>query len=403
MKIAVMSIQYGSHQGGSYTYERSILTAAASTIGQADCDTVVVLAPTSPPPWWPKDSRVSWIPFATTIAHKILAIPFALRQYLVGRSAAQTMRDAHGRHINRCLTQHQVDMVWQISPGYPPLDVPYIATLWDLQHREQPWFPETSSGNEWWNREEYYAEWLGRAMRIIVPNSVARTEVERAYGISSDRIVEIAQPVDPFNDVAAERSQTAAAEHGYQLIYPAQFWPHKNHVCLLEALRELRHQHDHRWRLVFTGSDKGTAGYVLSESQRMGVADAVDFRGFVSREALVELYRESFAMLFPSFFGPENLPPLEAMSFGCPVVAAAVPGASEQLRDACLLFDPLDPGALASNVARLKAEPELRRLIVAKGLTLAATHSAASVVERAIAVAVACRGFRQAWPGSWSR
>jgi hypothetical protein len=80
-----------------------------------------------------------------------------------------------------------------------------------------------------------------------------------------------------------------------------------------------------------------------------------------------------------------------------------VPGASEQLGDACLLFDPLDPEALASNVARLKAEPELRRLIVAKGLTLAATHSAASVVERAIAVAVACRGFRQAWPGSWSR
>ena len=46
-----------------------------------------------------------------------------------------------------------------------------------------------------------------------------------------------------------------------------------------------------------------------------------------------------------SLFGPENLPPLEAMALGCPVVAADVPGAREQLGDAALRVPPIDAAA----------------------------------------------------------
>jgi glycosyltransferase involved in cell wall biosynthesis len=40
---------------------------------------------------------------------------------------------------------------------------------------------------------------------------------------------------------------------------------------------------------------------------------------------------------YPSFFGAENLPPLEAFALGCPVIAADMPGAREQLGDAAIL------------------------------------------------------------------
>ena len=45
-------------------------------------------------------------------------------------------------------------------------------------------------------------------------------------------------------------------------------------------------------------------------------------------------------MIFPSFFGPDNLPPLEAISFQCPVAASDQPGSREQFKNGIPLFDP---------------------------------------------------------------
>ena len=61
-------------------------------------------------------------------------------------------------------------------------------------------------------------------------------------------------------------------------------------------------------------------------ARELGVAERVHFLGFVETDELVALYHHAHALTYMSLFGPENLPPLEAMALGCPVVAADVPG-----------------------------------------------------------------------------
>jgi glycosyltransferase involved in cell wall biosynthesis len=97
-----------------------------------------------------------------------------------------------------------------------------------------------------------------------------------------------------------------------------------------------------------------------------------------------------------SLFGPENLPPLEAMALGCPVVAADVPGAREQLGDAAIRVPPLDPERIAAAVKRLEDSAERDRLVAA-GRERASRYSAAGYVEGVLEFLDGFERVRRCW------
>jgi len=218
--------------------------------------------------------------------------------------------------------------------GYPTLPLPYISTVWDLEHRKQPYFPEVSvSGWTWSEREKYYAEVLPRASFVITGTQAGRDEIVHFYNVSpaNVRVIPLpasAQPLMP-STLDGRTLRDKLRLNGDFLLYPAQFWPHKNHINLLLALDILRKRHGLRLNLVFTGSDKGNREYVSAHVREWGLSDQIFDLGFVSRDELSALYANALALVFPSFFGPDNLPPLEAFSLNCPVVASRIPGAEE--------------------------------------------------------------------------
>lgn len=273
------------------------------------------------------------------------------------------------------LEEHGVELVLGLNPFFALPEVPFATIVWDLQHRLQPFFPEVSAAGEYRRRERHYRALLPRAAIVVAGTEAGKAEIERFYQVPSERIVVAPHPTPRFaleagpdarpGELEAVRERHRIA--GAYLFYPAQLWPHKNHVGLLRALRRLRDEHDPTLSAVFAGADHGNRGHLRAEIARLDLEDAVRVLGFVSREDLIALYRGALALVYPSFFGPENLPPLEAFALGCPVVAADVPGAGEQLGDAALLVDPRRPEAIAGAVARIAAEPELRSELVARG------------------------------------
>jgi glycosyltransferase involved in cell wall biosynthesis len=151
------------------------------------------------------------------------------------------------------------------------------------------------------------------------------------------------------------------------LFYPAQFWPHKNHVTLLRAVKVLRDRHSLNFHVVLTGSDQGNLSYVKQLVSQLGLVDQVHFLGFVSTDELIALYQNAFALMYTSMFGPDNLPPLEAFALGCPVIAAKVPGSEEQLGKGAVLIEPIDEDAFADAVYELYKEPGLRESLIERG------------------------------------
>ena len=298
--------------------------------------------------------------------------------------------------FDRRIAGSGIDLLWCLGPDVPSLEVPFVITVWDLQHRLQPFFPEVSADGVWDRRERYFATTMRRAAFVVTGTEAGKEEVERFYGIDPARIVTAPHPTPRLPDPAG----TAMAHDlsNDYVFYPAQFWPHKNHVGLLHALALLRDE-GLSLDLVLTGSDwGGNQHYVERTARELGLTENVHFLGFVPRHDLAALYRGAACLAYMSYFGPENLPPLEAFSCGCPVVAADVPGAQEQLGDAAILADPSDESAIAGAIRRVATDESFRGQLVERGRERAARATPRVFIE---AVMEAISGFeriRRNWP-----
>src|SRR6266498_2119709 len=299
-----------------------------------------------------------------------------------------------------------IEFLWFVSGGGRPdasitFDVPYLTTVWDLQHRLQPWFPEVSGNGVWDLREEFYSQFLRRAAVIIAGTNAGSEEIKNFYQIPPDRIRILPHPTPRFALEATSLDGTQVLSkydipEGY-LFYPAQFWAHKNHANLLLAVRNLREQYDLSFPVVFVGSDKGNQHYVRGVAEELDLSSQVHFLGFVPQSDLVHLYRNAFALIYVTFFGPENLPPLEAFALGCPIIASDVSGAREQWGDAVLLVEPTDPYQIAKAIKSLHDDPELRQKLVRQGRERASQWTGTDYVKGVFSILDGFELVRHCW------
>ena len=243
------------------------------------------------------------------------------------------------------------------------LRIPFSAIVWDLQHRLQPFFPEVSANGEWEKREVFYSRVLKHAAFVIVGTEAGKNEVQRFYGTPDEKIRILPHPTPSFALEETGRDADALAKYKLPpdyIFYPAQFWAHKNHAAIVKAVAHLKRTDNLRLPVVFTGSDQGNERAVRQLVEQMQISDQIFFLGHVSRLTLKALYQNALVLCYVSFFGPENLPPLEAFGLGCPVIAANVPGASEQLGDAAIRVNPSDELEIAQAL-KLLVQNKLKR------------------------------------------
>lgn len=117
---------------------------------------------------------------------------------------------------------------------------------------------------------------------------------------------------------------------------------------------------DQGWRLLLAGQGE-LRGSLVQLAQDLGVADSVEFLGYVAdTDALLS---GASVFLAPGHLDGFGLSVVEAMAHGVPVVAARAGGHLETLADDGLLFPPGDTGAAAQALVRLQADLSLRRTV----------------------------------------
>jgi glycosyltransferase involved in cell wall biosynthesis len=310
-----------------------------------------------------------------------------------------------GPQISRAaavLARNDIEFTWSIGHyEHEAFDVPYITTVFDLQHRLQPFFPEVSLGGLWDIREEFFSRYLRRAAYVITGTEEGRREIENFYRVPAKRIRVIPLPTPSFcfnpPEIDTPSRLQALGITGRYLYYPAQFWAHKNHANLLHALRLINDGEAEPFQLALVGSDHGNLEHLRSLARNLGIEQQVLFLGFVAREDLTALYQGAFALTYASQFGPDNLPPLEAFAFGCPVIASNYDGAHEQLEDAALYVDALAPESIAAAVRQLLQNPDLRQQMIEKGHIRARKWTAADYVRQIFSILDEFEMVRRCW------
>jgi glycosyltransferase involved in cell wall biosynthesis len=137
------------------------------------------------------------------------------------------------------------------------------------------------------------------------------------------------------------------------LFFPAQLWPHKNHLRVLRAFKQIERQFGVKIPLIMTGAAYSAAGDVLRflVDQDMPY---VRYLGRVPFDDLVGLYQSAAFLLSPGLYESNSLPVLEAAAAGTPVIASLIPPNQELQEKLQLnLFDPLSESELSELILRL--------------------------------------------------
>jgi glycosyltransferase involved in cell wall biosynthesis len=304
------------------------------------------------------------------------------------------------RSIRRQLPHLGIEFFINISPELAVIDCPFLTVVWDLQHRLQPYFPEVSSENRWQLRENFYSQVLRRAAFVITGTEAGKREIQHFYGVADDRIRIIPLPTPRFALESDRVDPAVLARYDLPadyLFYPAQFWSHKNHVGLLRAVSHLKEAEGLALPIVFTGSDQGNESYVRETVRALQLDGQVHFLGHVPQTTLKALYQNALALCFVSFFGPDNLPPLEAFALGCPVIASDVPGAREQLGDAALFVNPTNELEIAGAIAAVFHNRVKREGLIERGQQRARRFTGADFVKGVFALLDEFQVTRRCW------
>lgn len=171
------------------------------------------------------------------------------------------------------------------------------------------------------------------------------------------------------------------------VVYPANFWPHKNHLRLLQAWQQLRDEVALAdYKLALCGAKERGHNAILTWLAQLSLADTVVLLGYLPAADMPLLYAAASLMVFPSLFEGFGLPILEAMAAGCPVACSNTTSLPEIAGDAAIYFNPLDPSAIAQSIFALLSNEDLRRAFIARGLSRASKFSWEECAKQTLAV-----------------
>jgi glycosyltransferase involved in cell wall biosynthesis len=244
------------------------------------------------------------------------------------------------------------------SSAYWQPRLPRVSIVYDLQHLT---YPEFFSPEQRLNRGRHVAEALRNSCRLACISDYVRQTVLATCDVRADRVVTV--PLGILREPSKGDPRVVEGLGLQQrpfLLYPANFWPHKNHRRLFEALRI--HRSDNpgtELALVCTGAPNELSRALAAETS---ASDNILFAGYVSEDQLAALLEAAVGLIYPTLYEGFGLPVLEAMAAGTPVICSRVASLPEVGGDAVRYCDPTDAHDIARAIGALQDQPTLLEL-----------------------------------------
>ena len=320
-------------------------------------------------------------PELATAAHTVVA-PLPPGRHVVRRVLIENA------WLPRQFAEHRVDVAHHLGGLLPRCPVPAVVTLHDLQYLA---YPEHFS----MPKRRYLRLSQGRSLRrarfVAAISEFTRADAIQAFGLDPEKVVVIPPVLAPTqapDDAARVRADLGLAREF--ILYPAAAYPHKNHETLLRAFAMIAGGRD--IDLILTGATgAGAWGSARSATPRisqlaaeLGIGERLRSLGYVSSAQLAALYGSAAALAFPSRFEGFGLPVVEAMSVGCPVIAADATALPALVGDGGLLVDPDDVDGWARELARVIDDHVVRAKLADAGRARFAELAAADTVDRLV-------------------
>lgn len=195
--------------------------------------------------------------------------------------------------------------------------------------------------------------------KILTVSEFSKSELIKYLGLAKEKI-DVIYPASAFIGSKARAAGTDIASK--YILAVGSLNPQKNLLGVLNAFKELN---DLNLQLLIVGGKNESVFKSISFPADVG--EKVKFLGYVSDEELIKLYSEALCFVFPSFYEGFGLPPLEAMSCGCPVIVSNRASLPEICGDAAILCNPFDARQIANSVRLLYSDEHERQEYILRG------------------------------------
>ncbi|MCP1732614.1 hypothetical protein ABIF38_005075 [Bradyrhizobium japonicum] len=240
------------------------------------------------------------------------------------------------------------------------LPFPTIAWIPDLQHRTLPHlFPRAAR----WRREFGFRMQIASGRTIMLSSESALLDFKTYYPRVKNRVAVVRFAVRPPTAFLSTNPSEVVEAYGLPANYlylPNQFYRHKNHQLVVEALTILKRR-GVDVVICASGSpeDRREPGYynlINSEIGKRGLGAHFRHVGVIPLSHVYALLRASTALLNPSRFEGWSTTVEEAKSFGVPMVLSDIAVHREQTEGSARYFGVDDPVALADHIAQISRE-----------------------------------------------
>lgn len=285
--------------------------------------------------------------------------------------------------LYRLLKRLKPDLVHFVMPQYPVLyRGKFVSTIHDLtmfEYTHRQWYEILYT----FKRAVFkrvFASAVKKSSHIIVPTNHTKDRLLEKFPVSAKKITVTYEAADKL---AAGKPEPIKSLAGQDFImYVGQAAPYKNLERLVLAYQITSPT---QLKLVIVGKEtdwhKRLRDLVTSRNIK-----GVLFTGFITDEQLAWLYSRAKAYVFPSLNEGFGLPGLEAMLYGCPVIAAGNSCLPEVYGDAALYFDPFSIEDMAEVINRVVSDPELRQKMQIAGKKQAGKYSWSRMAEQTLSV-----------------
>jgi glycosyltransferase involved in cell wall biosynthesis len=233
-----------------------------------------------------------------------------------------------------------------------------VLTVYDLIHEK---FPQSFLSND--PIAQHRAKAIRRADHIICISESTRRDLIEVYRVPEKKVSVTYLGYDTLSAPGLVASALVGPKP--YLLYVGSRHGYKNFAGMLSAFASSSLLKAGTRIICFGGGALTAAERALLVQYKLSAEDVVQIGG--NDERLAALYQGATAFVYPSKYEGFGIPPLEAMSLGCPVVCSNTSSIPEVVGDAGEYFDPSDSESIRQAMEVVIQSPQRRQELIALG------------------------------------
>ncbi|MCB2219893.1 MAG: glycosyltransferase family 4 protein [Bacteroidetes bacterium] len=217
----------------------------------------------------------------------------------------------------------------------------------------------------------FFPRYARKASRIATVSEYSKTDIEKQYGISADKIDVVYNGANEnFRPIEEQEKDTVRQQYagGFSyFVFVGALHPRKNLVNLFKAYDQFKQKDQQGIKLMIVGEKMWWTSRIREAYEQMNHKEDIIFSGRLGLEELIKVVGSALALTYVSYFEGFGIPIVESFYAETPVITSSVTSMPEVAGDAALLVDPFSVESIRDALIKIAGDETLRKKLVEKG------------------------------------